>query len=793
MLTLLFIITLLVLGFWGAPFFCWGVWLLALEFTTLHVPVLIWWASLLIVFVGSIRPLRKALVTGPMLTLLKKLNIMPSISETEKQAIEAGGAWVEKEFFSGKPNIETLMKQPTPTLTPEEQSFMDHQLVTLCDMIDDWKIWKERDVPEAVFDYIKKEKFLGLIIPKQYGGLEFSPYAHSEVIKRLASRSFVVAIYVMVPNSLGPAELLIHYGTDEQKRTLLPKLAIGQEIPCFALTEVTAGSDAGNVQAEGVLFMKDGVLYIRFNWHKRYITLACMSTVLGIAFHLKDPENLLGKGKDLGITCALIPSSLPGIDITKRHDPLGVPFYNCPTIGINVEAPASSIVGGIEQAGKGWVMLMECLAAGRGISFPAQMAGSSELVSHLVSSYAVVRQQFGVSIGRFEGVQELLSRVIGLTYLVDALRKYTLSSLQQGVKPAVISSISKYYSTENSRKLLNDAMDLMGGAAISLGPKNKIAHYYIGSPLCITVEGANVLTRCLMIFGQGAFRAHPYAFQEITALEKGDVDAFDLNFWAHMGSVVRNIFRSVLLSVTRGWLAHPFDFSREAKYIRKISWASASFAVMADFSMGTLGGKLKFKESLTGRLSDIVSYLYISSAILHKFKSDGSKDEDWPMAEYALEYSFSEMQIAFEKTFLNFRVPYLSWIYSGPLYAWCKVNPLSKTPSDALVTEVSRIAMEEPETIDRLSYGIYLPKDPQDHLITLRRAADLFRKIEPTQKTIQKELRARKMKGVKPEVYLPLFANEKLISADEVKLVEEWNKVRLEVVAVDEFSEEEYH
>ena len=792
MILIALLLIFLVFGFFGAPFLLWGIWALAFEFT-IHAPQILYHLTLIITVIGSIKPLRRALVTRWIVALVKKLDILPSISPTEKTAIEAGSAWVEKEFFSGKPDLKTLLQQPEPKLTDDERAFLANQLETLCAMIDDWEIWKSRDVPDRVWDYIKKEKFLGMIIPKEYGGLGFSPYAHSEVIKKVASRSFVVAIYIMVPNSLGPAELLIHYGTKEQKDHLLPRLANGQEIPCFALTESEAGSDAGNVQAGGELFKKNGELYIRLNFDKRYISLSYISTLMGLAFRLKDPENLLGKGIDLGLTCALIPSHSEGIILHTRHDPLGVPFYNCPIHGRNVEVPASMIVGGIEQAGNGWRMLMECLSAGRGISFPAQMAGGSDLSSYIVSAYALVRHQFGVPIGRFEGVQKSLARMVGNTYLLESLRLYTLSALNQGLKPAVIASISKYYATETGRKIVNDAMDIIGGAGISLGPRNKIAHYYIAAPMSITVEGANILTRSLMIFGQGAFRAHPYAFKEIDALEKGDVNAFDQAFWAHIGMVVRNTFRAKLLNLTRGWLDHPFNFSKEAKYYRKISWASATFALMSDIAMGTMGGSLKFKESITSRFADIVSYLYISSAILHHYEKNGRKRSDWVAAEYALDTAFYEIQNAFEEIYRNFRTPFTSWVWNYVVYAACRFNPMARQVSDRVTHSLADEVLVNPAVVDRLAKGIYIPKDPNDFIVEVRAAANLYRKVEPLEKKIRKALKLMGKKGADIPTVLPELIKQQVVTEEQAKLILEWEVVRKAVVQVDEFNEEQYH
>ncbi|RYZ66623.1 MAG: acyl-CoA dehydrogenase, partial [Proteobacteria bacterium] len=416
-----------------------------------------------------------------------------------------------------------------------------------CAAIDDWKMWETREIPPAAWEIVKKEKFLGMIIPKEYGGLGFSALAHSEVIQKLSSRSVAMSIMVMVPNSLGPAELLVHYGTDEQKKRMLPALANGEDVPCFGLTEPNAGSDASSITSNGVLFKgDDGKLYIRLNWNKRWITLASIATTIGLAFRLRDPNNLLGKGEDLGITAGLIPAKTQGVVIGRRHDPLGVPFHNCPTQGKDVVVSVDTIVGGLAGVGRGWQMVNECLAAGRGISLPAQSVGGGKMVMRVVSAHASVRKQFGVPIGMFEGIEEPMARIGGYTYLMEAARRYTLGAIDKGLKPSVITAMAKYNQTELARKIINDGMDVMGGAGISRGPKNLLAHLYIGTPIGITVEGANILTRTLIIFGQGALRGHPYAFDVAVSIGEKNVKNFDRAFFGMFGNIIRNMFRSVV-------------------------------------------------------------------------------------------------------------------------------------------------------------------------------------------------------------------------------------------------------
>ncbi len=790
----IFVLCALTLGFLGAPFWLWAVTFLVAS-VGFGAPDGLSLAIIVLGLIGTIKPLRTVLVSKGVMGALKALKFLPTISETERTAIEAGSTWMDAELFSGRPNFETLMGQPYPKLTAEEQAFMDGPVKKLCAMIDDWQIWKDRQLPDEVWSFIRREKFLGMIIPKKYGGLEFSAYAHSEVIRILSSRSVATTIAVMVPNSLGPAELLNHYGTEEQKNTLLPKLAIGEEIPCFALTEPTAGSDAGSITADGVLFKgSDGRMMMRLNWNKRWITLASISTTLGLAFRLRDPEKLLGGAVDLGITCALIPSKTKGVVLGQRHDPLGIPFYNCPTQGHDVEVSVDTIVGGIAGAGKGWKMLMECLSAGRGISFPAQSAGNAQLVTRAVSAHSLIRHQFGVSIGRFEGVQDSLARLGGFAYILDALRLYTLSALDQGIKPAVVTAIAKYHSTEMARLVANYGMDIMGGAGISLGPRNLIGHPYIAAPVAITVEGANILTRTLMIFGQGALRAHPYAFAEVKALEANDASAFDAAFWGHIGHIVRNSFRSVVHSITRGWLtSYAFGKGSTAVYYRRLNWISASFAIMADIAMGSLGGKLKIKESITGRFADILSYMYIAVAVLKRFEEQGAKKEDLPLVHFSMCFLMGRMQRSFDGIFGNLQVPGLSWFFGGPIRAWSGFQSLGGDVADKHVMKIAGLILDDERIRDLLSGDIYLPTKEGEQLKRLDDAVVLFRQVEDVESKLRKGRKAGKLTKKPRKQMIEDAVAAGILTAAEKELLLKWETVRIDAIQVDSFSEDEYH
>ena len=617
---------------------------------------------------------------------------------------------------------------------------------------------------------------------------------HSEVIMKISSRCATAAITVMVPNSLGPAELLIHYGTEEQRRYYLPRLAHGEDVPCFALTEPTAGSDAGSITSSGVVFKgNDGKLYMKLNWNKRWITLAAISSVLGLAFKLRDPDNLLGKGLDLGITCALIPTKTPGVVVGRRHDPLGVPFYNCPTQGKDVVVPIDAIVGGAGGAGKGWKMLMECLAAGRGISLPAQSVGGVKTAMRVTSAHASIRKQFGIPIGKFEGIEVPLARIAGFGYLLEAFRRYTLGALDQGIKPPVVTAIAKYQATELGRKVCNDAMDILGGAGISRGPRNIISSQYFSVPIGITVEGANIMTRTLIIFGQGALRAHPYAFSEVDALERGDLKGFDMAFWGHIGHIITNIFRSFCLSVTRGWLAPSPVGGSVGKYFRRLSWVSASFAIMADIAMGSLGGKLKMKEKITGRFADILSWMYIGTSILRRYIAEGSRREDLPFVHFTMNYAMFEIQKAFEGIFMNLEVPGLSWFFKGPIRWWGNLNALANEENDMHTHKIATLIMMDSEQRNRLTEGIFYPKVNTEALGRLEEAFKVVKRAEEAEGKIRHAVKTKQLPKKKmPELIEEAFS-KRIITDDERKDLISSEELRNQAIQVDDFSPEEYH
>lgn len=787
------VVTALLLGYKGAPLWLWTLFL-AVVLIGFGAPTSALVAFVVVAAVFNITPLRKLLVSAGVMKTMKALKLIPKISPTERTALEAGVVWREADLFSGKPDMKKLMSEPWPELRPEEQKFLDNEVEELCSLIDDWKLWRTKKMPDEVFDYMRKKGFLGMIIPKEYGGLGFSHSMHSAVVQKLSSRSIGAVIYAMVPNSLGPAELLVHYGTDAQKKKYLPRLADGTEIPCFGLTEPLAGSDAGSITSTGVLFKdSDGRIKIRLNWRKRWITLASISTLIGLAFQLRDPENLLGQGENLGITCALIPSNLEGIVLGKRHDPLGIPFHNCPMEGHDVVVDAEdAIIGGVKGAGKGWGMLMESLGAGRGISLPAQSAGGSKVVARVTSNHATIRKQFGLPIGKFEGVEEPLARIAGNAYILEALRRYILSALDQGISPPVCTAIAKYNATEMARDTIKDGMDVMGGAGISMGPRNIIATGWIGIPISITVEGANILTRTLMIFGQGALRAHPYAFKEVDAVEQNNLGDFDKAFWGHIGHIVRNTFRALVLSFTRGYVTAWGMPSQGRRYFQKLAWTSASFAILADLAMGLLGGKLKVKEKLTGRFADILSWMLIGTAVLRRYEAEGRKAEDWPLVEFAMQRAFEKIQHAFDGIYANMDVPLLGWIFAGPVRWWSKLNALVEAPSDRLVHKVADSMLNSSEVRDRLTNGIYLPTDPQEALGRLEKAYEVVKQAEGIEKKVKKAIKSKVLPKKRVRDLLDLALEKGVITQHEQELLAQAEALRYDAIQVDEFTEEEY-
>ena len=735
--------------------------------------------------------LRRSLISEKLLALFRKQ--LPEMSETERIALEAGTVWWDSELFSGKPDWKRLQATPPAHLNADEQAFIDGPVEELCALINDWEITeKKKDLPSEVWAYLRKQRFFGMIIPKQYGGLEFSAYGHSCVITKIASRSITAAVTTMVPNSLGPAELLLHYGTDEQKNYYLPRLAVGDEIPCFALTGPEAGSDASAMTDNGVVCRgqhdgKNDVLGIRLNWNKRYITLGPVATVLGLAFKLYDPDHLLGDEKSLGITLALIPTDSKGITIGDRHNPLNTPFQNGPNTGKNVFIPIDWIIGGQAGIGQGWRMLMESLAVGRSISLPALSTGAGKLVSATTGAYSRIRHQFRVPIGHFEGVEEALSRIAGYTYIMEATRCLTCTAVDMGEKPSVLSAIAKYNLTEMMRKTINDAMDVQGGSGICLGPHNLVGNAYQAIPVGITVEGANILTRTMIVFGQGAVRCHPYLLKEMRAAQdkvnpQSNKD-FDEALFGHIGWSISNIARSLVLAITDAHIiSAPDSYAR--RYYQQISRMSACFAVAADTSAMLLGGSLKRREALSGRLADALSYLYLGSAVLKHYLDSGEKKTDRVLLDWASQYCLYQVQEALLELYRNLPVKAVGWALRLVTF------PLGRRfhlPNDRLNHRVAHLLQQPSEARDRLIAGIFISDDPQEQTAMLE---DTLRQLVNTadiDKRLQKALPGQLSDIATDAEKINAGIEQEIITTEEGdQLLNAW-AARRECIQVDSF------
>jgi acyl-CoA dehydrogenase len=736
-------------------------------------------------------PLRRALLARPLLGVFRR--ILPHVSQTEREALEAGTVWWDGELFSGRPDWKKLLAYPAPALNAEERAFLEGPVEELCQMLDEWEITQERhDLPASAWQLIKDRGFLGMIIPKEYGGLGFSALAHSAVIVKLTTRSGTAAISVMVPNSLGPAELLLHFGTREQKEYFLPRLAKGLEMPCFALTSPDAGSDAGNIPDYGVVSRgtwqgRDDVLGIRLTWEKRYITLGPIATLLGLAFRLYDPDHLLGGTVDLGITLALIPTDLEGVHIGRRHVPLDAVFMNGPNWGRDVFVPMDCVIGGVEYAGRGWKMLMSCLAAGRSISLPASSVGVAKLCARTTGAYGTVRQQFGVSVGRFEGVEEALARIAGNLYIMDAARVMTAGAVDLGEKPSVISAIVKYHLTERGRQVINDAMDVHGGKGICLGPSNYLGRAYQQTPIAITVEGANILTRSLIIFGQGAIRGHPYVLREIGAVAEPDerlgLKDFDEAFFGHLGFVVSNKARALWMGLTRAHFVGAPGGPAVRRYYQQLTRLSSGFAYAADVAMFILGGALKRRERLSARLGDILSQLYLASCALKRFEDDGRRDEDLPLLHWSVQDALARTEEAFYGFFENLPGRMIPALLRLVVFPWGReFSP----PDDGLGHRVCGIVLRPGPARERLTAGMFISKDENDAIGTLEAALVAAVEAEPLEQKIRGVQRAAGEAGASHgDIARALGAGA--VSPAEAQRVERSRALRRKAIMVDDF------
>jgi acyl-CoA dehydrogenase len=758
--------------------------------------LVILWLAFVAVAALNVDALRLRYVTRPFLRTYRRM--LPAMSDTEREALEAGTVWWDGEIFTGRPDWSKLMAAKTPHLTTEEQEFIDGPCEELCRMIDDWDITHRRaDIPPHVWDFLKKKGFFAMIIPKRYGGLEFSAYAHSCVLVKLASRSATVSSTVAVPNSLGPAELLLHYGTEEQKNHYLPRLARGDDLPCFALTAPRAGSDAASIPDTGVVCMGPyqgrEVLGMRLNFSKRYITLAPVATVVGLAFKLFDPDKLLGgTTTDYGITCALIPRDTPGLTIGRRHFPLNVPFQNGPLSGKDVFVPVEFIIGGPKMAGQGWRMLVEQLSVGRCISLPSNATGGAKAGIYATAAYARIRKQFNQPVGKFEGVEAALTRMAGATYIMDAARSVTAGAIDGGEKPSVPSAMLKYHCTELGRQVANDAMDIHGGKGICLGPRNYLGRGYQVVPVAITVEGANILTRSLMIFGQGAIRCHPYVLREMNAAKEKDkrkslVD-FDRALFGHIGYTISNAARSFVMAATLARFSKaPQTPTR--RYFQHVNKFSAQFAFATDMAMLTLGGYLKQKEHLSARLGDVLSSLYMASMVLKHYENQGRPADDLPLVEWSLRsllYKAQEQLHGFLRNFPN------RWV-AGVMRI--VIFPRGRTyfaPGDRLGRKIVEPLMMPSESRERLAAGIYKTPDAANPVGLLQQALLAAMAAEPVEKRIRVEgVKTGRITALDPPGQIEQALAIGLVTAAEAQQLRDYDRRIMEIIDVDDFTTDE--
>ncbi len=738
---------------------------------------------------------RRAVVTRPLLRFYTKL--LPPLSETERVALEAGTVGFEGELFSGKPDWRKLLDLPKPELTAEEQAFLDGPCEELCRMTNDWEITHVlADLPPEIWEFCGRHKFFGMIIPKSFGGLGFSALANHKVIQKLASISSTLSSTVGVPNSLGPGELLMHYGTEEQKSHYLPRLADGREIPCFALTGPFAGSDATSIPDYGIVCKGQwhgaNVVGVRLTFDKRYITLAPVATLIGLAFRMYDPDGLLGDTRDIGITLALLPRDTPGIEVGRRHFPLNTPFHNGPVRGRDVFIPLSQLIGGEAFAGQGWKMLVECLSIGRSITLPSTASGGVKLAAAVTGAYARIRKQFGLSIGRFEGVEEALARIAGNAYAVSALSEASAAAVARGELPAVPSTISKYHCTEMGREVVRDAMDIHGGKGIILGPRNYLGRGWQAVPISITVEGANIMTRTLMIFGQGAILCHPWVLKEMRAAQDPDRERglvnFDAALFGHIGFALSNAVRSWWFGFTGAQIgaAPGSDYTR--RFYRKLNRYSACLALLADTSMLLLGGKLKFKEKLSGRLGDVLSQLYISSSMLKRFHDQGEPQSDQPLLAWAFHHSMHKSEVALSGALRNFPIRPVGWLLWLLVFPWGR---RAQPPSDRLGHRAASILLAPNAARDRLREGVFLTPCANNPAGRIDSYLAKFVSAEPLERKFLKALKQHDIEALEFDGQLDEGVREGWISETERRQLEDLRAMTLDTISVDDFTSEE--
>jgi acyl-CoA dehydrogenase len=764
----------------------------ALGFGTFAI---IGWLPAIVLGLLSWRPIRREVITRPAFGMVKR--VLPPVSKTEQEAIDAGTLGFDAELFSGRPDWAKLRAIDPVVLTEEEQRFLDNEAEQLCQMLDDWEIrHNQHDIPEHIWNFVREKGFLGMLISKEYGGLGFSPQAQSIILGKVSSRNADASIAVMVPNSLGPGELIEHFGTDDQKKKYLEPLAKGREIPCFALTSPFAGSDAANMRDVGYVAkgMHEGkeVVGIRVSWDKRYITLAPKATLLGLAFHLLDPDNLLGKGSDIGITLALIPTKHPGVQIGRRHLPSGSSFPNGPTSGENVFIPMEWVVGGVDHVGHGWRMLMSCLAAGRAISLPAASTAGAKALLRFTSAYARIRKQFAIPIGKMEGIEEPLMEIVEIAYTLEAARAVTCAMISQGAKPAVISALMKYQTTDRMRKALDAALDIHAGKGICDGPSNYLQGAFQISPVSITVEGANILTRSLIVIAQGALRSHPYLYSEVQAAQNPDKQAgflaFEKAFEAHTAFGFSNVFGSIFQNVTRGRFVEAPEGAPEPRYYQELYRASTNFALMADLSVALLGGGLKTKQRTTGRMADALSELYFIACLLKRYEDDGKLPSERPILDYTVQKALYSFYAAMDDAIANYPIP-----AARPLLKLC-VFPFGnhfRKPSDALAKAIVQAVQEPGEFRDRMTRYAFVSQDENDAAGLLEAALRKVVESDVADKKLERAIRAGTVKRYLGNDWLKEAVEKGALTQDEADLLRYTERLAAKVIAVDDFGPEE--
>ena len=765
-----------------------------------HAPgwllVIFWLLWLAVAIPLALPELRRKHFTAPLFAWFQK--VLPPMSNTEKDAIEAGTVWWDGELFSGRPDWDKLLAYPKAKLTAEEQAFIDGPTEELCAMVSEWQIGQRMDLPPEAWEHIKQHGFFALIIPKEYGGKGFSAYAHSQVAMKLATRSGDLASTVMVPNSLGPAELLLHYGTEEQRNHYLPRLARGDDIPCFALTGPLAGSDAGAMPDSGVIckgqWNGEEVIGLRLNWEKRYITLGPVATLLGVAFKAYDPDHLLGDKDELGISLALIPTDTPGVNIGRRHIPLGAAFMNGPNSGKDVFIPLDYLIGGPEYLGKGWMMLMNCLSVGRSISLPAVGTGAAKFTSLVTGQYSQVREQFNVPLSAFEGIQEALARIGGNAWLMDSARILTANAVDLGEKPSVLSAILKYHLTERGRECITHAMDVHGGKGIIMGPSNYLGRSWQGAPIFITVEGANILSRNLMIFGQGAIRCHPYVLKEMALAGREDRDQalleFDDLLMQHIGFAVSNAASTLILSLSMGLLGKVPGDRISRPYFRALNRLSAAFAMLADLSMMLLGGELKRRERLSARLGDVLSHLYLASAALKRYHDQDYPEHVRPLLHWALEESLGKAETAIDELLSNFPNRLLGSALRVLVFPFGRRH---QGPDDHLDAQVAAIIGRNAgdPALEELLEGCFRPTSTDDPVGALQHALNLLQEAAPLQKKLYKAVKAGQVRETPGQNEIETAVAAGVLSAEEGQQLQRAEQARRVVIDVDDFGKEE--